>query len=367
MTLIDAELIDRLNTEIAKLAHESFGDSFVLLRAHPERIDRRYSFMFRYSVGRNGETPRSLLVKIPHQSWMKTIDEAVASEQIRAEVKFEYDILKSIARVVADSSETQLCALNPVGCLVDLNALVTEEIRLVMLKDRLTKTSIMLGGNKAWDDFALQLQLAGKLLKIIHKSFSSENEALLKNLGVFDWVIRELDTLEERNVGSLNSLRIKFESLYNLIANEEVSMSSAHDDYHLGNIFVTDEGKIGVLDPNWKNDRPVYGDLSKLIVDPGTRKVQVAFHGLSFRPSLQAAYEREILAGYFDEKPFPEAVLWFYCALAILEKWNNNEEILAEGKSPLLSIFRPFLSTYIRHYFLKLVCGYLDRGLSLLA
>jgi hypothetical protein len=363
MTLADAELIGRLNTEIAKLLHESLGDGFVLLRADPERIDRRYSFMFRYSFGENGEAPRSLLVKIPHQSWMKTIDEAVNSEQICAEVKFEYDILRSIARVIADSKESQLCALNPVGYLADLNALVTEEICLVMLKHKLTKVPVALGAQKAWDDFTVQLRLAGKWLQIIHTSFSRGKEVVLESLDLFGQVSMKFALLEEKNMGSLNPLQIKIKSLYDLISNEKIPMSAAHDDYQLGNIFVTNEGKVGVLDPNWKDDQPIYGDLSKLIIDPMTRKMQVALHGLSFRPSLQVTYEREILAGYFGDKLFSEAVLCFFCALAILEKWNSNEEILAGGKSRLISIFRPFLSIYIQHYFLRLIHSYLDRGI----
>jgi hypothetical protein len=298
---------------------------------------------------------------------MKTINEAVTSEQIRAEVKYEYDILNSIAEVVSNSGETQLCALNPVGYLFDLNALVTEEIRLVMLKDRLGKIPVMLGNKKVWDDFSRQLRLAGKWLKVVHQSFCKGKEAALESLDIFSLATKELALLDKKNIKSLNSLRVKFKDLYDLIANEKIPLSSAHDDYHLGNIFVTDEGRVGVLDPNWKDDRPIYGDLSKLLIDPVTRKTQVAFHGLSFRHSLQTIYEHEILSGYFSGKSLSEAVLWFYCAFATLQKWNNNEEILAGGKSRLLSAFRPLLFMYVRGYFSKLVQGYLDRGIRSVA
>ena len=363
MSFSDAELIDKLNVEVSNLTRESFGNNFVLLQGAPERIDRRYSFMFRYMIGEVGGIPRFLLVKIPHQSWMKTINEAVISEQIRAEIKFEYDVMNSIAKVVSNSGELQLCALNPVRCLFDLNALVTEEIRLVMLKDYLTKIPIMLGNKAAWSDFIGRLRLAGKWLKVVHKSFSTGREVVMESLDVFGLVTKELALLEEKNIRLVDSLRTKFKGLYDLIVNEKIPMSSAHDDYHLGNIFVTDEGKVGVLDPNWKDDRPIYGDLSKLIVDPATRKIQVALHGLSFRTSLQVVYEREILSGYSGNNSLSEAVLWFYCALAILEKWNNNEEILAGSKSRLLFPFRPFLLMQVRHYFSKLIHGYLDRGM----
>jgi thiamine kinase-like enzyme len=296
---------------------------------------------------------------------MKTIEEAVASEQIRAEVKFEYDVLKSIAEVISKSGEPRLCAINPIGYLFELNALVTEEIRLFMLKEHLTKIQVMMGSKKNWDDFVTQLRLAGKWLKTIHTSFSTQKETALQNLDVFEKISGEIDHLEGKNARSLDLLRVKFKSLYNLILNEKIPMSAAHDDYHLGNIFVTDEGKVGVLDPNWKDDRPIYGDLSKLLIDPPTRKMQVAFHGLSFRPSLRTAYEREILSEYLGDNSFSESVLWLYCAYATLQKWNNNEEILNGGLSRPLSVFRPFILIYVRHYFLNLIRDYLNRGIRM--
>jgi len=363
MSFSDAELIDKLNIEVSNLTRESFGGNFMPLQGAPERIDRRYSFMFRYMIGEIGGTPRFLLVKIPHQSWMKTINEAVASEQIRAEVKFEYDVMKSIAKVISNSGESQLCAINPVGCLINLNALVTEEIRLVMLKDYLVKIPIMMGNKASWNDFIKSLRLAGIWLKVVHKSYSTGREVALESLDVFGLVTKELTLLGKINFRLMDLLRTKFKDLYDLIKNEKISISSAHDDYHLGNIFVTDEGKVGVLDPNWKDDRPIYGDLSKLIIDPATRKIQVALGGLSFRTSLQVIYEREILAGYSGTKSLSEAVLWFYCAFAVLEKWVNNEEIMAGSKPHLFFLFRPFLRIQVRHYFSKLIYDYLDRGM----
>ncbi len=365
MSVTDTEFIERLNVAVLKLARESFGDDFVLLGDIPERINRRYSFMFRYIArGRkNGET-HTLLVKIPHQSWMKTIEESVNSEQIRVEVKFEYDTLKSIAQVISDSGETQLCSLNPVGYFYDLNALATEEICLTMLKDRLTNFPIIFGSKTAWDDFSDKLRLAGKWLNTIHASFSQNKFIVLKTSGVFESVLEEISLLQEKKVSSLDSLRSKFRDLYNLVAEKEVPISSAHDDYHLGNIFVTDEGKVGVLDPNWKDDRPIYGDLSKLLIDPVTRKLQVVFQGMTFRPALRTKYERAIFLGYFSGNLSSESILWFYCALATLEKWNGNEEVLAVSSTRIPVFLRPFLERYVRGYFLKLVNSYLDRGID---
>lgn len=359
--LEDDTIIKSLNDEVAKIARASFGENTVVLSEMPERINRRYSFMFRYQLQKGNGEKLFLLAKIPHQSWMATIEEAVVSEQLREEVQFEYRVMQSIAQVIANSGESQLTAINPLGCIVEWNAGVTEEIRLVMLKDYLLKIPIILGLQTAWVDFENILELAGRWLRVIHESFSTGSRTELKSLDVYPRIQEELSLLENKNIRKINLLKNKFSDVYKLVAEQEVLLSSTHDDYHLGNIFVTPEGKVGALDPNWKENRSIFEDLSKLIIDPSTRKMQVISQGLTFRSSLRKRFENKILRGYFGESTVPYSILWFYCALACLEKWRINEEMLASRKSLLFSFLKPGLLWVIRRYFSGLIQTYLKK------
>lgn len=359
----DAEIIAVLSDRIENLSRQVFGENYALGKEEPERVNRRYSYMFRYKVEREDGVSRYLLVKIPHHPWMVSIHEAIESEHLRNDVKFEFNILQSISQAITHSGNDQLCAVNPVGCLAELNAVVVEELRLVMLKEFLASSRIMLGERTAWGKFSTELRLAGKWLQFIHGYFSKGKEAAISQLDIHDRMLRGFSFLEINRAAPVDLFRAKFMELYAFVSETKIPLSSVHDDYHLGNIFVTNEGRVGALDPNWKDDRPVFGDLAKLLIDPVTRKTQVIFQGISFRPSLRKKYEDEILLGYFEGKPFPEAALWLYCAVETLEKWALSEEALGENRLFRLSFLRSVALLPIRRYFNQLVQGYLDKGL----
>jgi len=363
----DSDLVPLLSIEVENLIRDVLGEKRTLVHTAPERMDRRYSFIFRYAVVGEIEAESFVLVKIPHQSWMLTIEEAIASEQLRSEVKFEYDVLCSLEQVVSSADEPQFCAVKPLGVILNWNAIVVEELSLIMMKDYLVKSSIILGSQSAWKDFSEKLYLTGKWLRIVHEYFSQNKTVPLGSLDILDLVLNEIVSLEGGNISRLDIVREKVLKLYGAIVSEKIPLSSVHDDYHLGNIFVTTQGKVGVLDPNWKEDRPIFGDLSKLLVDPAVRKMQVALQGGSFRPSLQTMYEQKILSGYFGEKNFSKAVLWFYCAFAVLEKWNLSEETLKSMQSRFFYFLRPLVLSYVRNYFFRLVDRYLNKGLRSLS
>lgn len=361
--LNDDELIKKLTAEVLKVSRKSFGEKTYLLNDIPQRMNRRYSFMFRYHLQTENGEKIPILAKIPHQSWMTTIDEAVKSEQLRNEVQFEYSVMQSIVQVISNSRNPQLTAIYPLGCVDEWNAILTREINLKVLKDYLTTWPIILGSKPAWLEFTNILRLAGIWLKVVHDTFSTNAQTDLKSLNMLSLVQEELSLLEKKHIKSIPSLREKFVKTYDLIADKKIIMSSIHDDYHLGNIFVTPEFQVGAFDLNWKENRAIYEDLSKLLVDPPTRRLQVLCYGVTFRSSLRRNFENAVLNGYFDKSPIPYSIIWFYCALAVLEKWRNAEEMLEARQSLIIAFIRPAILFTIRRYFSKLVTKYLESAM----
>lgn len=362
----DADIIDRLTKALDLLVPSAFGSGCRLLPSKPVRADRRYSFTFRYWMVDAGGEIRPLFVKIPHPSSMTTMQEAIASERLRAEIKHEFEIMQTIAFVISKANHPGLFAIKVGGVCLDFNAIVMEEIRLTMMKDYLVRWGILSGNPGDWENFEKLLKLAGEWLKIIHGEFHNGRFATLSDLRMEERITSEFEALEGMCGIRLAELRSLFFEVYDLCKTIRIPISALHNDFHLGNIFVTAEGQVGALDPNWKDGDPIFEDLSSLLIDPLTRKFQLVFFGLLFRPSLYRRFERAVLQGYFGEQVFPPHGLFFYCALSVLVKWRMNEEVIRHIRFSPFAMAGSLVSQYSRFYFSRLIREYLHRELELM-
>ena len=357
----DAELTRRLSEAIARLVPQAFGEGAALETMSPARIDRRYSFIFRYWVRKPDQSRRPILVKIPHQDWIKSMEEAIASDQVREEIKHEFATMQSIHTVVQNSKHPLLFAVNPVGgYLPDYNAIVMEEVDLKMLKGYLSRFSILMDHKSAWMDFENKLKLAGEWLRLIHDAFRQPRNKRIAELDVQETGLDGIDALEQISGNRLTNIRTCFMRLFQEIQDWVVPVSALHNDFHLGNILVTPDGRVGALDPNWKSAGAIYQDLTSLLIDPVTRKLQVLMQGLAFRSSQRVRFEQAVLRGYFGDTSPSYPLIYFYCALNVLAKWRKNEELLRSGPRVVTFIG----SRFIRLYFRKLVMNYLALGLE---
>ena len=364
MALSDLEWTEKLTEAVSNAVPKLFGEDARLASNEPERIDRRYSFMFRYGVNSPKTGLHKILVKIPHESWMKTMDEAITSEHIRDVTQSEFDVMTSIARIIESSNVPGLFAIRPGVCFPELGALLVEEYPLRMLKTSLVNLHIILGTQKLWDEFEKHVGLAGIWLQVIHKDTSRGRTKPLKELGIQKQLDEEFSILEKMLGRSLGVLREKFQRVYGPLRESEIPLASLHNDYHLGNVFVMNNGRVGVLDPNWVEAGSIYDDLSSLLIDPVTRKMQVISLGLLFRPFMYRQYEEAVFRGYFGDKKVPLPQVYFYCALDILVKWRMDEETLSGDGSIPRALISKLVSPLIRFYFRRLISQYLQWGLD---
>ena len=362
MSLSDSELLARLTGAIMERIPASYGTDAQLETTPPIELHRRYSFMFRYHIRLPNGMRQTILVKIPHDYWMKTLHEAVESEHIRGVITSEFETMTVIANAIEEANEPKLAAIRPRALLLPYKALLMDEIPIKMLKTILSKIPIILGMKKDWDELENYLHLSGKWLRVIHRKYAHEQMSL-PALAVMERVEKSLAAINPAHGRSLDALHNLFRKLYDSIKTVQVSSASLHNDYHPGNVFLTDDGRIGALDPNWMEKGSIYTDLASMLVYPVTGKMAVLTQGILFRKSLRKRYEKAVLRGYFDRGESADPILLFYCASAILEKWQDNIARLRSEKSLWYRAASKLLILWNGFYFRRLVNDYLLRGL----
>ncbi len=363
-SMTDDQIVSALCAEMHALMPVIIGQGYSLTNKMPLRITRNYSFMFRFSLTKPGTAPQNLLVKIHRKPSMKTLQEAIEADTLRVDAQREFEVLRSFAEAIGQVSHPQLCAIQVVAYLPGFNAIVMQELEMRPFKDFYFELPFFLGNSKYWTALEAHLTLAGELLKIIHTAFGQKQTAPLFSLGGLELVEREFSRLERFIPPSrLTSLRKKFLTFYKLIEDVVLPVAAVHKDYHLGNIFLSQEGKVGVLDPNWEERGAIYEDLARLLIDPVTRKLQIITQGLYFRRASAKRFEKSVLRGYFGSTDVDERLLSFYRALMALTIWRVHEENQLNQGSLVFLIFGGIIRWLFRRYFAKLITGFVNRGL----
>ena len=245
---MSANELQNLTNAIAHQMSLVFGEGANLDPATPAGLHRRYSFMFHYRIRLPDGIIKSIIVKIPRDAWMKTLHEAISSDHIRGIITTEFEVLNAIADAV--EGEPLLCAIRPLAILPEFNAVVMDNVQMRLLKTSLSRFSPSRVNSEHWKQFEGPLELAGKLLRVIHSRFATKQQESLESLRVLENLAESLDALGHHDRSS-NELLHPFIDLYESVKSVRVPLAGLHNDYHLGNVFVTPEGKVGTLDPNW--------------------------------------------------------------------------------------------------------------------
>jgi len=358
----DGEIIASLTARVSALLPPGLKP----LADSPTRMQRNYSFLFRYSYYRDQERPTHLLVKIPRETWMTRLDQTISVPSLKEDARREYDVLHSIANIVEALEPPGFCAINVLAYLDDYGAIVMEELELRPLKALYLDKYIIMNSSEHWKRFENCLARAGELLRHIHSKLGDEKHVPLRETGAWSLVDREFSRLDSiLPARSITKLRGGFELLYHKIETVESPVVTLHKDYHLGNIFLDGDDRIGILDPNWQAKGSIYEDLARLIVDPLTRKIQILSQGGYFRLPYARRFEKAVLSGYFGASQVDDRVLSFFSALMVLTLWRMNEESIKAPNSKVLhALLNRAFRIPLRRYFSRLTNEYLKRGLG---
>lgn len=358
----DEEVVKSLLTILSDLVPITFGEGYELCNQHPLLINRRYSFMFRILIQTPAGELKPLRVKIHHDIWMRTLNQAIQSKHIKVVVQKEFQGMKYIEKVITESMIPNLIAIRPYFFIPELNAIVMEELPLEMMRKWIYKTGIILGKRKDWNIFENYLSFAGKWLRVFHGKSAIYKCAPLESINLKKEIDSLYKNLEKRINKPLLNLNMRSAQLIESLKKCDIPLSCLHHDYQLGNIFITAEGKLGALDPNWTMEGPIYSDLASFMIYPRVSKQSIITRGSIFRSSLVNRFEFAFLHGYFGNLEIQYPILFLFIVRAILKRWLEVEKLMKlKTTRNFPYVWFPVL-WYIRSYFKNVIHQYLSRG-----
>ncbi len=192
---------------------------------------REWSWHFQ---ARTSNAKSTLLVKVPRWDGIATLDEALA-EGPQAATAAEYSALEEIRRVVTAANDPGLTAVAPVAYVPAVNAIVMEQLEATPLRTRL-------GIGRGPADAVELFGRIGRWLGMYHRLGGGEPSRFSAAAEIARW-----DSLgSERLRGPVNSAHRVAQSL----DGRTVVAGTQHGDLTLGNVLVTGNGSIAVIDPN---------------------------------------------------------------------------------------------------------------------
>ncbi len=356
----DTVILNAITTQV----RSSLGDWFrtgPTLMAGPQVRARRWSFFIRYAIQRPQCGRMGLLVKVPRLDERATLAQAVSATELVPYTQLEYEALTKLARAFVREEIAAYCTVRPIAFLPDWNAIVMEELPLRPIKQLLNKPGLLLGRAAEWSELTALFRRAGGWLQIFHSRLGDVQVEPLELScleAAIDKAVAELDAAGDRQL-ELAPLKARLCAMAQTVANVPVPVAGLHGDLSGANVFLTPDGRVGVLDPNGHLRGPIYHDLATLISDPVAR--------ISFMLTTRWGSQRQrltgiraaVLDGYFGSQPHNVRMLDLYSALVLVQKWARHERRFAALQGPA-KIARMALLAHVRSYFQAELDGYGD-------
>ncbi|HYN89900.1 MAG TPA: hypothetical protein VER55_15310, partial [Ardenticatenaceae bacterium] len=162
-------VVTQVSAQVARQIPTWYGDGAALLGALPDQRARTWSFFMRYGVRLVDGTLTGLLVKIPREPGIATLEGAVAAEHLRPLAQQEYETLLAIAAAFEGSTSDSYCSVRPLAYLPEWNAIVMEELPAEPLKAIILRGRMMLNRDRDWVAVEQALARAGTWLRLFHE------------------------------------------------------------------------------------------------------------------------------------------------------------------------------------------------------
>ena len=315
----------------------------------PKFSSRHWSFIVRYLVQVSDTDVKAILVKIKHTESM-SLSDAILSTKMGQEAKDEYETLVKIKVIFSRGRNSYLfLAIRPLALYEELNAVVMEEANIRSLKSYFQSPDMFLEGEPR-QTFEEYLELTGRWLHIFHDQMGRVEENFLFPKSLYQnaqaSIKRILDGAKNIDLTAVSDLMSR---LYERCSNVKVPYQFLHEDFHLANVFVSDDGRICSFDPH---NRPgsLYLDLAKFITDLETNRLQVITNGLFVPLQRLKSFNEALLRGYFGIRYIDHFALNLFRLLTLIQKWEENE-IKLERSTGLRRFLYLLITPQIRGYF----------------
>ncbi len=356
----DQTIISKITQALNTSLPEWFGAGAHLSEDNPERMDRSYTVILNYAAidARGKTTP--LIVKLPREKWMTSLQQIIESEEIRTVAVRRAKILQQVADAVDRSGNQNLTAIRIYGSLPEYCAIIMEHRSFITYKRLFFHQTDLLRGDHFYQTVEQAVFTAGQWIKLYHDTFRQPESRTNGQLGLIERVNESIDLIEELTGKDYHPLKQEFARKYESIKDTPNPIAYLHNDLTFNNLFITDDEKTGGFDPTPEPADSIYLDLARILTDLSTRNHQVTSQGSFFSKRLLQMVNNSLLSGYDAE--LDENLLNFYCASLAVEKWVDFEEEDQYRKLALTSIpgarsvFRPG----INRYFYNLTTKYLS-------
>lgn len=350
--------VNEITASLAAHVGEWFGADAMLEAASADLRLYPNSFMVRYPVQGGGER-FFLLVKIPRKPAHQTIAEALQNDYLRAHTREYFDFILAVWRVFERAQDPHCFAIRPLKYFEQWNA-----IAMLESQGRLLKDMLVFGRPPQTIAFQEHLKHAAQWVRIFHERMGDLNMEDVPRLAIEAHVDSLLSDLAKYSRGRVNTASIRTSLLAAVAEGWRVPVARNHNDYHYSNVLVASDGRVCGLDARRQPVRnPIYADLATLLLDPATRAVSIFTLGLLIPQTFFARSRQSILGGYFAGQAHEDAILDFYCAIVVLDKWMINERRLFSGAAQFAGII---LRPWVRWYFSMLLRRYLGFSSSTL-
>jgi hypothetical protein len=357
----DQSIITQITQTLNASLEGWFGAGFRLSGEQPERMDRSYTVILNYIAVGPDEEQIPLILKLPREKRMGTLQEIISDEDIRTVAIQRTEILQGIEKAVAESGNSNLTAIKIYGVFSEFCAIVMEWREFTTFKRLYFQRPVYLSHKRFFDTVDRDNYIAGQWVRLWHESFLHPGDQTTQQLRVNETVNEMLGQIEDLTGSQYQELRQRFSDTHDLIKDTPNPISSLHNDLTFNNLFVSDDGRIGGFDPTPEPPGSIYQDLARLLTFCATSNQQVATQGLYFGKWYPHQVESSFLRGYGPN--IEKDMLNFFCARLVLEKWLEFEVEDLYQKSILTSLpgarsmFRPL----INRYFHNLILHYLTR------
>ena len=323
----------------------------------PKFQPRQWSFFIRYAIQVSEDESKAILVKIKHTEKM-SLSDALVSDKMKQEAKDDYETLVKIKIIFSRGRNSYLfLAIRPLALYEELNAVAMEEANIRTLKSYFQSPEMILEGEPR-QTFEGYLELTGRWLHIFHDQIGRVEEGFLFPISLYQNAQASIKRIQEtaKNI-DLTAASDLVNRFYDRCSNVKVPYHFLHEDFHLSNVFVSDDGRICSFDPH-NRPGPLYLDLAKFITDLETNRLLVVTNGLFVPSQRLKSFKEALLRGYFGIRYIDHFALNLFLLLMLIQKWEENEIKLERSTGPgrfLYLLITPQMRRYFQRLLNKLV------------
>ena len=224
----------------------------------------------------------ALVVKVPRWEGIASLEAALAAGP-QADTAAEFAALRSIEQMVATSGDAGLAAVVPVAYVSAVNAIVMERLEAASLRSRLG-----IGAPNQAEEWFGSL---GRWLGHYHRTGAATDTAFA--------VVAELERWEgaSRLHHGLRDEVAQARAAARRLEGRIVVTGAQHGDLTLGNVLITADGRVAVIDPNWTTGRHEV-DAARILTEALLGRSQLLTFGLRRGTAVVDRWERALVAGH---------------------------------------------------------------------